>query len=345
MPWFPDFANAIELARRDARAAGQADPVGQYFTALNNGNARPLEDVWPGEVVVYDPRAGEVRGHRQLRRFVRQNREMLAERHTRIQTVATTCVRGRAVVELLAHLDTDSERDVAWPVAVVAESPDDRSIVFRTYCSQWPVDGQRHLRPPILETGAAVPDDVVGRFQAALAAGDTEAVVNTFAADGYLREPIGRHNTHGGVGELRSLFTKWFSEGGDIGLQPCAVTDDGLRCAVEYNCVNWGSHDLPPQAGIGVYERGPDGLLAAVRVYDDIEPPMERDQPQEDPAERELFETIKATYALAPEPELHAMIRELRQHLPTLSSRERKALIDDIESAIGQDIEAQERDL
>ena len=74
MPWFPDFANAIELARKDARAVGQADPVGQYFTALNNGDAHALEDVWPGEVVVYDPREGIVRGHRQLRKFVRQNR-------------------------------------------------------------------------------------------------------------------------------------------------------------------------------------------------------------------------------------------------------------------------------
>ena len=95
MPWFPDFANAIELARRDARAAGQADPVGQYFTALNNGNARPLEDVWPGEVVVYDPRAGEVRGHRQLRRFVSRNQSWLAEQHARSETVASTCAGGR----------------------------------------------------------------------------------------------------------------------------------------------------------------------------------------------------------------------------------------------------------
>ena len=29
-----------------------------------------------------------------------------------------------------------------------------------------------------------------------------------------------------------------------------------------------------PQAGIAVYERGQDGLLAAVRVYDDIEAPI-----------------------------------------------------------------------
>jgi hypothetical protein len=33
--------------------------------------------------------------------------------------------------------------------------------------------------------------------------------------------------------------------------------------------------DLPPQAGIGIYERGPDGLLAAARVYDDVEAPVE----------------------------------------------------------------------
>jgi hypothetical protein len=51
------------------------------------------------------------------------------------------------------------------------------------------------------------------------------------------------------------------------------VTDDGVRCALEYKCVRWGRHDLPPQAGIGVYERGRSGLLAAARVYDDIEPP------------------------------------------------------------------------
>ena len=49
------------------------------------------------------------------------------------------------------------------------------------------------------------------------------------------------------------------------------MTDDGVRCAVEYNCVRWGSHDLPPQAGIAVFERDADGLLAAVRVYDDVE--------------------------------------------------------------------------
>jgi limonene-1,2-epoxide hydrolase len=272
MPWFPDFVSAVELARRQTREAGQADPVGQYFTALNDGDSHALETVWPGRVVVYDPRAGEVRGHRELRRFVQRNQAWLAERHARIETVAATGSGGRAVVELLAYL-ADDGRELAWPVAVVAESPDDRSVVFRTYCSQWPVDGRRHLRPPILDAAPADSGDVIGDYRAALEAGDTEAIVRTFAPDGYFREPIGPHYTHRGADELRAFFTRCFSAGGGIGLQRCAVTDDGARYALEYNCVRWGSHDLPPQAGLAVFERGPDGLLAAVRVYDDVEAP------------------------------------------------------------------------
>src|SRR3954449_4005814 len=182
MPWFPDFTSAVELARRQTRGPGQADPVAQYFAALDEEDTRVLEDVWPGEVVVYDPRAGEIRGRKHLRRFIRRNQSWLSGRHARIETVASTCAGGRAVVELLAHLAGDGP-GLAWPVAVVAESPDDRSVVFRTYCSQWPVDGRRHLRSPRLDSGAAHPGDVVGRYLAALEAGDADAIVDAFSPD------------------------------------------------------------------------------------------------------------------------------------------------------------------
>jgi len=273
MPWFPDFASAMQLARQQKRAAGQADPVRQYVAALNDGDVRALETVWPGEVVIYDPRAGEVRGHRHLRHFVSQSQSLLTERHARVDTVTSTVVDGRAVVELLARLDGDG-REQLWPVAVVAESYDDRSVVFRTYCSQWQVDGRReHARPAILSSAADLPDDVVGRFGAALGAGDADAVVGTFAPDGYYRGAAGPRATHRGAAELRSFFAALFGAGGGISLQPCVITDDGVRCAIEYNCVRWGGRELPPQAGLCVCERGPDGLLAAVREYDDLEPP------------------------------------------------------------------------
>jgi hypothetical protein len=275
MPWFPDFVSAVELARSQTRAAGQADPVGQYFAALDTGDSHLLERLWPGEVVVHDPRAGEIRGHKQLRDFVRRNQTWMAAHHVTIETIASLCVDGRAVVEMLAHLPGSARREVAWPVAVVAESPDEWSVVFRTYTSQWVVDGRRHVRPPVLEAGQAHPGDVVGRYHAGLADGDAEAVVSTFAPDGYYREPIGTHATHRGAEELLSFFTAQFTDGG-IGQQHCAITDDGVRCAVEYNVVRWGSHDLQPQAGLGVYQRGPDGLLAAARIYDDVEAPAAR---------------------------------------------------------------------
>jgi len=272
MPWLPEFVTAVELARRQAREAGEADPVGQYVTALNRGDAHALEDAWPGTLVVHDPRAGEVHGHRRLREFVRRSQALLAERQARIDTMASIAVGHRAVVELVVHLDQNGDA-AAWPVAIVAESPDDRSVVFRSYFSQRILDGLDHVRPPILQPGQAKPGDVVARFQTALAAGDAKAVVSTFAPDGYFREPIGPHSTHRGPAELRSYFDGCFDAGGGLSLEHCAVTDDGVRCAVEYNVLRWGSHDLPPQAGIAVHERGPDGLLSAVRVYDDVEPP------------------------------------------------------------------------
>jgi hypothetical protein len=273
MPWFPEFVSAVELARLQDRAAGQADPVAQYLRALDTGDPRELETAWPGEVVIHDPKAGEIRGHRKLREFVRHNQSWLGGLHLRTETVASTAAGRRAVVELLAHLPGGGP-ELLWPVAVVAESPDDRSVVFRTYCRPWPITAPHKVRPPILEPGPARLDGIVAPYQAALEAGDTETIVGTFGPEGYYREPGGPQPTHRGRGELRSFFAKTFGAGGGISLQHCTVTDDGVRCAVEFNCMRWGRHDLPPQAGLGVYERGPDGLLAAARVYDDIEPPV-----------------------------------------------------------------------
>jgi hypothetical protein len=272
MPWFPDFVAAVELARKQTRDAGLADPAAQYFEALDRGDTRLLETVWPGEVVVFDPRVGEIRTHRKLRNWIAENHSWLAARHARIEQVASTYADGRAVLELLAYLSDEHGEDTGWPVAVVAESPDELSVVFRTYCSQWPVERRRPVRTAILPPGDTHLGDVIARYQAALDSGDADAIVDTFAPDGYYREPIGPHRVHRGAMELRSFFDARL-RGGGIGLQHCAVTDDGVRCALEYNCIRWGGDDLTPQAGLSVHERTPDGLLAAVRVYDDVEPP------------------------------------------------------------------------
>jgi ketosteroid isomerase-like protein len=272
MPWFPEYVSAVEMARRQTRAAGQADPVGQYFRALSNGDVRTLETAWPGHVVIYDPVHGEIHGHRRLREFVRQSRSWLADRQASIETVASTVAGDRAVVELLVHL-VSAGKELAWPAAIVAEMRDDLSVEFRSYFSEKEISGQRLMRRAILEPRMFHPGDVVGRYLNALASGDVDAVVAAFEADGYYREAAGPPATYRGATELRSFFRACFGAGGGIDLQPCAVTDDGARCALEYNCVHWGRLELPSQAGLAVLERGSGGLLAAVHVYDDVGPP------------------------------------------------------------------------
>jgi hypothetical protein len=275
VPWFPDFVGAVELARRQSRIAGRADPATQYVTALDEGDTHVLETVWPGEVVVNDPRRGEVRGRRHLRRFITENHEWFAAHGARVEKVASTSANGRAVLELVVHLRVEDGQEIHWPVAVVAESPDDLSVVFRSYCSQQPILGSHHLRPAILPPDGAQLDGLVARYLQALEAGDTDAIVGTFAPEGYYRGPASAEAVHRGAAELQSFFAKHLS-GGGIRLLHCAITDDGVRCAVEYTCVRWGRQELSPQAGIGVYERHSDGLLAAVRLYDDVEPPADR---------------------------------------------------------------------
>jgi hypothetical protein len=265
MPWFPDLANAAELARQYHRRAGYDDPIGQYLQALDSGQARGLEDIWSGEVVVHDPHRGEIRGHRQLRHFVSISQKMLEERHAHIERGATIVTPGRAVLELMVHLEVDGKM-VDWPAAIVAESPSEGSVIFRSYLHQGTVYGEGAVRPAILGDGDAHPGDVVGQYLTAIADGDVDAAVSMFEPDGYVREPLA---TYRGGAELRKYFQGSLGDGG-IGLENCAVTDDGVRCAVEYNCVRWGGQALKPQAAIAVYERGPDALLAAARLYDDF---------------------------------------------------------------------------
>jgi hypothetical protein len=68
-----------------------------------------------------------------------------------------------------------------------------------------------------------------------------------------------------------------FANSGGIGLDHYPLTDAGVRCAIEYNGVRRGTTEIPPQAGVAVYERGGSGLLAAARIYDHVGPPSVSD--------------------------------------------------------------------
>ena len=69
----------------------------------------------------------------------------------------------------------------------------------------------------------------------------------SFEPDGYAREPSGAAYLHRGTEALRELYAHMFVNGDGIGLEHCTLTDDGVRCAIEYNGVRWGIPRFRPR--------------------------------------------------------------------------------------------------
>jgi len=229
--------------------------------------------------VLNDPRLGRVEGAKGLLHFVSEMADWLRKRDAVVENVALTRTPSRTVEEVVLHLLRNDGARVELPVAIVATRNPDRTLkTIRVYHSMWPLTGSHTMRPPLLHEDPSLhAEGTPGDYQRALAEGNLEGVVGTFEPDGYAREPSGGSYLHRGAGGLRDLYAHLFANGGGIPLEHCTLTDDGRRCAIEYNCVRWGVTDIPSQAGVAVYERASSGLLSAARIYDDVEPPTVSD--------------------------------------------------------------------
>ena len=281
MPWMPEvFTAPISEARR-AEAEARANDAIAYYEGILAGQPNALVRSFAGQPRVNDPRVGYVEGVRELRAFVSGTADWLRERDAVVENVALTRTQNRTVEEVVLHLlllGNEGGR-VELPVAIVTDRNPDRTLkTIRVYHSMWPLTGSHNVRPPLLpEDPRLHAEGVPGDYQRALAEGDLESIVRTFEADGYAREPSGGAYLHEGAERLREFYAHMFANGGGIPLEHCTLTDDGTRCAIEYNCVRWGVTDIPPQAGVAVYERASSGLLNAARIYDDVEPPSVSD--------------------------------------------------------------------
>jgi hypothetical protein len=281
MPWMPEnFSSPIAEARSHMESESANDAI-PYYEGIMANQPEALVRSFAGEPVLDDPRVGYVEGARRLRAFVNGTAEWLGERDAVVENVALTPTPTRTVEEVVLHLlsEEGGER-VELPVAIVSDRNPDRTLkAIRVYHSMWPLTGEHAVRPPLLPADPALqlPGGVVSDYQRALAEGDLAGIVATFEPDGYAREPSGGAYLHHGSEALREVYAHLFANGGGILLEHCTLTDDGVRCAIEYNCVRWGEDEVPPQAGVAVYERGSSGFLAAARIYDDVAPPAVAD--------------------------------------------------------------------
>jgi hypothetical protein len=275
MPWAPELFStpALQLLLEQQRQE-ELLAVG-YFDGLLAGEPDALVGSFAGEPELHDPVRGRIRGVRPFRDFVAETSAWLGQRNVTFDAVEHVVLEGRGFEEVVLHVDGENGR-IDLPFAIVADRrADGRIAELRLYYSGWALTGRHANRPPLLQSGPDVREsDVVAEYQRALAAGDADAIVEAFEPEGYAREPAGAGYVHRGPDGLRAFYELLFSNGGGIPLEHCNVVDDGRACALEYNVVRWGRTELPPQAGVAVYVRGPSGRLAAARIYDDVDPPL-----------------------------------------------------------------------
>jgi ketosteroid isomerase-like protein len=275
MPWLPELFSAPVVEQWLKRRRQDRLLTVPFFDGLLAGEMQPLVDSFNGEPALYDPIRGRIKGRRAFEAHIAEARARLMARNVSVEDVVQVITEQRGFEEVVLHLDGEHGR-VDLPVAIVAEHHSEgRLDELRVYYSGWPLTGRHAIRPPLLQPDPDVRvSDVVADYQGALAAGDADAVVAAFEPDAYAREPAGGPYVHRGTDGLRAFYGHLFSNGGGIPLEHCAVIDAEGACALEYNVVRWGATELPAQAGIAVYVRGPSGRLAAARIYDDVEPPL-----------------------------------------------------------------------
>jgi len=238
-----------------------------FLQLLAAGEAEAATALFAGEPLVDDPDAGRLEGAVAVHEFVRESAQWYAETGVTTEPIRTTVSGPRAVTEQVLRWGSTE-----LPMAVVAELAGSSQLVaVRIYHSSWPLTGGHAIRSPLLPGDPdAVLSDVVGDYHRALGSKHLDGILDTFEPDAYVREPAGGAHVHRGQ-EARAAFYHGLFEVGEILLEHCSVTDDGVAAALEYNVVQWGPKEIPPQAGVAVYERGPSGKLAAARIYDDVD--------------------------------------------------------------------------
>jgi hypothetical protein len=276
MPWAPELFSAPVVARVLEKRRPDHLVSMPFFDGLMAGEVDALVQSFAGEPELHHPARGRIRGKRVFEAFVGEMNGWLGQRDVLVEDVDYLITEPRGFEEVVLHLHGEAGR-VDLPVAIVADHASDGERIeeLRIYFSSWPLTGRHAVRPPLLQPDPALrQSDVVAEYQRALAVGDVDAIVAAFEPDGYAREPAGGRYVHRGIDRLRDFYELLFSNDGGIPLEDCAVIDDGRVCVLEYNVVHWGKTELPPQAGVAVYERGEGGKLAAARIYDDTDPPL-----------------------------------------------------------------------
>jgi hypothetical protein len=251
-----------------AMMASMQHPLHAYFRLLAQGDAETLRSYFLGELVIDDPLSGRVEGDEGLVAHVARAYTALAERMLQYMPAGLIESPDRVVTDGTLMLGP-FPNVASVPVAVVWErAPEGGYSAIRAYYSLQAFGGAAPARAPLLpaDPDLTLADDVAAHLRA-LAAEDIEALVATMDETCLGQVSMGLQ----GADALRAQYGARLDAGGGVTLQPCAVADDGQRCALEFAATRWDGDDIPAQAGLAIFARG-DGKLCTVSLYGELGP-------------------------------------------------------------------------
>jgi hypothetical protein len=225
-----------------------------------------------GRGTIDDPIFGRASGSPALERMLAEIGGWLQRHKATYVREAVTVGIDRDVTEGSLTLDSRG-REVKVPIAVVTERRPSREVELRVYYSTRPLNGTSAARSPVMAAneGLILPP-TVQRHVDALKRGEPAALVATFDSTGSIREASGERHT--GEEGLRRFYERLFGGaaiGSGVEVLKAGAADDGRTFALEYTLVRSRGRDVPPQAGLALYERSDTGLIRELRVYDDSE--------------------------------------------------------------------------
>lgn len=215
MPWIPELFSAPVLERLEEKLRRDELATVPYFDGLMAGEPDALIKSFAGEPELYDPVRGRIKGARAFEAFVTEMNTWLKQRNVSVEDAEHVVTERGGFGEMVLHLDAGTGR-VDLPVAIVSDrQADGRINELRIYSSSWPLTGRHVNRAPLLQPDPELrASDVVADYQRALTAGDVDAIVAVFEADGYAREPAGGQYIHRGPDGLRTFYELLFSNDG-----------------------------------------------------------------------------------------------------------------------------------
>lgn len=240
-----------------------------YFPAILDGAREALSKRLGARATLDDPVLGRAAGMPALEQHLQKTEEWLNARKAKYLKGAFSTGIDRDVAEGILSLSHEGAI-LELPVAVVAERRKSREVELRVYHSRRLL-GQAEPRARLVPTVADLTlPKLVNDNLDALRAGAVDAALETFESDGHLVDGAGRVHAKGD-GTLRSALARMVGAGQSPGfdVQRGGYADGGRTCALEYTLVRLAGKDVPPSGGLAIYERGDNGLIRALRFYDD----------------------------------------------------------------------------